>query len=97
MYAGDAHAGIDNKRATHTGDTTRTYYSGTHAQVYGRTGAQVYGRTGAQVYGRTGAQVYGRTGAQVQIIWAYALGVCVGVQVCVMRVCLRAHVPANHI
>ena len=54
MYAGDARVGISNKRATHIGDTTRTYYSGTHAQVYGRTGAQVYGRTGAQVYGRTG-------------------------------------------
>ena len=36
-------AGIDNKRATHIGDTTCTYY--------GRTGAQVYGRTGAR--GRT--------------------------------------------
>lgn len=49
MYAGDAHVGIDNKRATHTGDTTRMYYSGTHAYVYSRTGAQVYDRTGAQV------------------------------------------------
>ena len=49
MYAGDAHVGIDNKHATHTGDTTRMYYSGTHAYVYSRTGAQVYDRTGAQV------------------------------------------------
>ena len=49
MYVGDARVGIDNKRATHPGDATRTYYSGTHAYVYSRTGAQVYGRTGAQV------------------------------------------------
>ena len=51
-------AGIDNKRATHIGDTTCTYY----------------GRTGAQVYGRTGAQVYGRTGARRRTYWAYVLG-----------------------